>query len=650
MKAPSYVTLLIDGEDVTGKCLWESCRFRSVANAIPGDFEIALRDDAHDYTPRSGAQVTLSIDGQTLFGGYLKRRGMAHWFPVHDTTVDPLSLPRKWILAGPDANVLFDKRVVHDTGNKITPDGDNYDQAPDAPNYLKRLKEPGGPLHKMVQYFWRKYTDFVRWNEDSGGYDWEVADGDLRPLGIDYPAGLVVGQGKYVRDQMEDFAQYGGAVYYIDGDWSLHFENYKQSQSTWGLTDYLPFGKNQQWIGFRELTYDEDSLQMVTDALVWGGSALHQPGTDPEGDTPIGTVFVRWPRETPKDFKIPGTDAWTTRLDGSIGSDQNSIKVRSVDGIPPINTGKYLNLELRIDDETMFATERNGTTLKVIRGTNKTSHNDGAKVIHDYEAPVVVSKEKEQQALDRIDTYGRWQRAEVRPGQDMYLTKESVFLRASTIVAGPPGIDPATNIDSGLNVPQPTLRLSWFAHDVPTDANHLRVGDIMDFQFYTLGQSLSKPLVLSLPCRSLSIDFVSIPATNPDHEPLSHVRFTGEFGVSSTDSRYLWKYLRNRTAKSQEGVSGVIRVTVDNSTAADNGTPGAKGTFFPEESPNGSRTTFTLPSSYRAGSTQVYLNGLLQNLNIQYKEVDPGAGTIRFVVAPYADDDIRVVCVLGGAP
>lgn len=648
MRPPSYVVILVDGEDVTSRCIWESSRFQSQSNAIPGNFELHIRDDDHTYEPRSGARVRLLVDGTPMFGGYVKVRGQAHWFPVHDTTVSPTSLPRRWIIKGPDANVLFDKRVVHDTGNRIDQNEDHYDESPAPPNYLKRLPQPGGRLHKMVQFFWRRYTDFVYWSPDSFEYEWEIDDRNLTSVGVDYPKGLIVGQGKYVRDQMEDFAQYGGAVYYIDGDWNLNFETYKQATMPWGITDYLPHGKSEQWVGFREMSYDEDSLQMVTDALVWGGSALHKPGTSPDSDTPIGTVFARYPKTTPKTFRIPATSAWKTRLDGSIGPDTTEIKVTSVADIPPLNTGKYGNLSIRIDDENMFVVDRQGRTLTVVRGTVKATHKDGAQVIHDAESPVVLSASTEQQALDRLAKYGRWQRAEVRPGQEMYLTDESVRMRAYTIVSGSPGIDPTTGIDGGLNIPQPMLRLSWFAHDVP-DFFHLKAGYIMDFQLYTLGKDRKHPLVLSLPCRSLSIDFVSLPSDNDEHEPLAHVRFTGEFGVGSSDSRFLWRYLLNRRTKAAEGAGGVIRATVDNSTAADNGIAGARGTFFPIEPMNGSRTTFTLPSSYRAGTTQVYLNGLLQNVNVQYRELDPGAGTIRFVAAPYADDDVRVVCILGGA-
>lgn len=46
---------------------------------------------------------------------------------------------------------------------------------------------------------------------------------------------------------------------------------------------------------------------------------------------------------------------------------------------------------------------------------------------------------------------------------------------------------------------------------------------------------------------------------------------------------------------------------------------------------NASNTLYTLPRAYIAGSTRVYVNGVLR---IDYAETDPAAGTITFDTAP----------------
>lgn len=57
---------------------------------------------------------------------------------------------------------------------------------------------------------------------------------------------------------------------------------------------------------------------------------------------------------------------------------------------------------------------------------------------------------------------------------------------------------------------------------------------------------------------------------------------------------------------------------------------------------DGSNPIFTLSKSYLPGTTNVYVNGLLQRLGIDYSEPNPSAGIIILGPAPNVDDDIRI--------
>lgn len=525
MISPSTIQIIVDGDDITQQCLYQATTFKAVANAVPGDFQIGVRDDDHSYTPRVMSEVAFVIDDVPYFGGIAKVRSRQHFFPVEDST-DPMQVKRNWVLKGPDFNTYFDFRVLRDPDNYLRP--------------LPTLDNERLDLNVL------KLLDYI-----------DVPDGmftsGVERVANNYERGLFPHQGSKWREAMDELAEYGGAIYYMDAFKGLNFRSFEESTSFWGFTDYRPDGEN--FIGFREGTFTESALELITEALVWGGSALHQEGTDPGTGPAIGTVFAKYPD-------------------------------------PPVKTATW--------------------------------------------AGFTQTAAREQLAVDRLGLYGRWQRAEMRVGQEGYLTQGSVKNRAYTIVAGPPGIDPLRRTDGGYNVPQPSISLSWFAHDVPSGA-HIVPGTLVPITLYTMGSDLHHPVVLLLPLRSVKVTFPTLPSNNPDGDPLTFVRFDGEFGLSMTDSRFLWKYLLKKNRK----LVDQIRSVASNNSASV--VSGSDGRFFPNEAPDASRTDFSIPFGYWSGTTQVYINGLLQQPGVHYYELDAGEGTIRFITPPYADDRIEVI-------
>lgn len=254
---------------------------------------------------------------------------------------------------------------------------------------------------------------------------------------------------------------------------------------------------------------------------------------------------------------------------------------------------------------------------------------------------------REQAALDARAKYGRWQYAEpnFQRGDD----QESVDNRAEVIVSGPPGT--ATSGVGGLRYPVWEITCTWFAHEVPEDPEeggrqHLKPGHIANIILYVMGKDVTHPLVQFLPLRSVQITFPQIPAQPEGSDPgnpvlWTYVQFTGQFGLSYSDPRALWKFLlENKTSRKTllSKTQTAPHATNNSSTASF----GGFGAFFPKEQPNGSRTLFSIPFPYLAGTLRVYLNGLIQRRQVEYVEEDPASGEFRFYTAPLAGDEVYV--------
>lgn len=122
------------------------------------------------------------------------------------------------------------------------------------------------------------------------------------------------------------------------------------------------------------------------------------------------------------------------------------------------------------------------------------------------------------------------------------------------------------------------------------------------------------------------------------------------------------------TLPSPPAVGAIITWTYNvadtNPTGASNGTPGVSGpavppsdgtvlggdgiyrqpqkAYVPNETPDGSRTVFTIVP-YIAGTTIVYLDGLIQRPTTDYSESSPGTGAVTFTSAPLSTDNVVIV-------
>jgi hypothetical protein len=534
MPIGSTVVITYNGTDITNHVMFETASFEVQFSAIPGTFEFTCKDESRTLSFVTGKEITLSIDGKLMFGGYLTQVSRKFAFPTARTDEEvggPTAVKsRLWVLRGIDYNILFDKRVLR-YSTALTGDG-----------FLKQLPSFRGN---------RKDGDLIRndlcpkYLDLPAGFDYTSLVADVGYVWVDEDSMdrklAWTQQGTLWRKQMEDFSQFTGAIWYITPDKKLFYQAVESSQARWGFCDVpnhrpvvgsLP-GFQGATYGFREMDCTEDGSYIVNDAMVWGGSEW--------AGTSGGTVFAR---------------------------DQNE---------------------------------------------------------------------------DSIERHDRWQIAETHFGEQGYGIQKGVTQRAQLIVEG----SPSQQGDQlyGLKYPQWQFRFAWFGHDVPDNGSgrdHLIPGQTVAITLYTFGASTSNPLIKLLPLRQLRVTFPEL-----DSAGRGYVRFDGYFGLQQSDPWTLWRYLLK--AKTKTATLQMASVTNTSSRAMS----GSFGSFYPDEMPDGSRTDFSIyitvdgvhePIGYIAGTTAVYVNGILQRNLVNYTELDPENGVIRFVRPPLTSDWIWIQC------
>jgi len=246
MPTPSSVVITYDGtDDITNSILFASARFEAQAAAVPGTFEVTIKDPDRTLSFTTGKELTLDIDGVRLFGGYVLNVSRKYAFPADDTAVLASVRSRQWVLRGVDYNVLLDKRVLRNTAN-----------------YLEQIPNITSPIYDgaVIRTHLGTYFDLpagfdftsaarVRDNHSHTQYTWPT-------------------QGTKLRAFLEGESRFGN-VFYVDGEMRLWFVNVEDTVAPWGFSDKP---NHTTTFGFREGEYIEDGTAMVNDALVWGGS------------------------------------------------------------------------------------------------------------------------------------------------------------------------------------------------------------------------------------------------------------------------------------------------------------------------------------------------------------------------------------------
>lgn len=251
--------------DITNACVFSRCSFESQMNAVPGRFDLYVRDPERVLSFTTGSEIRLTVDTVVLAGGYITQVGMTSFAEAADTSDLAAYDLALWHLSGVDYNIIFDRRVYRNTSN-----------------YLRaiRINETvdGAILREAID----SYTDM----------------GDFSTSGIDNVATIPdvtyvrLQQGWPVRKEFETLLPFAGAVYYIAPDKTVVYKAYDNVEKRWGFSDApnndpittSPAEFQGSTIGFRAVEAVEDATYMANDVLVWGGSEWAGSG---------GTVFHR---------------------------------------------------------------------------------------------------------------------------------------------------------------------------------------------------------------------------------------------------------------------------------------------------------------------------------------------------------------------
>lgn len=250
----STISILVDGVERVSACMFERSSFTVSMNAAPGSFDIYIRDPDRTLSFQTGAEISLTVDGVPMFGGFVTQVAMVHLAPAADTANLADYNLRAWNLRGTDYNIIFDKRVWRNTGD--------YLHAID----LSAFTMDGAILREGVD----NYADMADF--DSSGIE------DIASI----PTGDVLQQGDKLRKEFENLSLFGGAVWYIRGDKKIIYVPFETVTKSWGFSDQ-PNGTTT--IGFRQVEATEDGSFIENDVLIWGGSEF--------AGTSGGTVFSR---------------------------------------------------------------------------------------------------------------------------------------------------------------------------------------------------------------------------------------------------------------------------------------------------------------------------------------------------------------------
>lgn len=235
--------------------------------------------------------------------------------------------------------------------------------------------------------------------------------------------------------------------------------------------------------------------------------------------------------------------------------------------------------------------------------------------------------------------YGRWQLGELHFNEGM--DQSVVTQRAAILVEGTdptggnnpvPGQDP-NGVATGLKFPLWRVRLSWFGHHIPRVAGvpqHIRPGQLVSIILYVMGEDVAHPLNLFLPLLNMTVTFPQLAGGGE-----SWVRFDGEFGLTYSDSRYLWKYiLKQQGQKTYAIAAGGVSNSSTSSGFGD------FATLTPILPPDGTRKVFTFPFPMLPRTVEVFVNGLKWREHQEYEIT--GAQEITLYSALASDDQLYV--------
>jgi len=219
----SVIVISVDGIPITDDVLLAGASFTSLVNGRPGQCSFKVLDREHTRAYDTGASIELSIDGTTIWGGYVRRVRSVFPLSVMDTTKSPAIVPRIWAIEGVDWNILFQERVVFKPSDPIGKTSFNYsvDTYDDT----------------IINDIFDNYLDISTDGLTRTGVE-RIAKAILDVPNVTHRKGAsIVSAGSPWDIAMREVASATGGVYYISPDKDLHYVDAGAVTSTYTLTD-----------------------------------------------------------------------------------------------------------------------------------------------------------------------------------------------------------------------------------------------------------------------------------------------------------------------------------------------------------------------------------------------------------------------------
>lgn len=236
----STIVISYDGNDITDDVVLSEATFTSQVNGLPGPCSFKVRDPNRDKSFTTGKPLTLTIDGEAVWTGYLMSVSRVYAFADHSPQT------RLLLLQGTDINVLLHRRFIF---NQSTP------------------TKMFGPTYAVGTADTTAIDDLVSdWLDLSGdSLDTSTLVDHVGAVNIDQKANLWEAGWEW-NSAMATIARLTQAIWYIDPDRNLVFTDVDTTTAAVELSDTPSGGR----VGYRQFSLDFNGSQMINDALIWG--------------------------------------------------------------------------------------------------------------------------------------------------------------------------------------------------------------------------------------------------------------------------------------------------------------------------------------------------------------------------------------------
>jgi len=263
----SVIVIKVNGVDITDDVIFRDAEFNSQVSGSPGACKFRLKDMEYAYEFVVGQTITLDVDDQRVWGGWIQSIQRQYFFPYatapHQRSVRPYSdkypcgdpldaqpvivVPRALVIEGVDYNILFRKRFCYSKSKPANPTLKSW---------------PSGTWDRvMIEYLCGQNLDL---SGDGIDYDTLVETvGQPNPDAKGNPAG----GGWSWENAMKAISRYPGAIFYIDPDRKLVYTDVDTPNAEYKLTD-TPVALDE--LGYREMEILYNGANLVNDAMVWG--------------------------------------------------------------------------------------------------------------------------------------------------------------------------------------------------------------------------------------------------------------------------------------------------------------------------------------------------------------------------------------------